>query len=140
MLCAGDRLRVYRSDGLDLGSYKAAYLRNSSEQAINAPKRGETLLDRSSEGIIEDIEIVCGAEDYFAILGSVMEYEQALIDGGSYVSDELRRCLIVVVDPEAVSPKIPEGGAEAEAASDTAEPAVEISSVIPDPAAEETSP
>ena len=99
-LCSGDVLSVYRPDGELLGNYRAAYLRNGNEQPINAPRRGDSLLDRGSDGIIEDIEIVCTAEDYFAILESIRAHEEKLIAGGSYISADLKRCLIICVAAE----------------------------------------
>ena len=99
-LCAGDRLRLFTVEGEDLGSYTAAYLRGSSEQALNLPRRGENILSRVSDGMIENIEIVCSPDDFFRILSRTAAHETAVIAGGSYVSSDLRRCLVICVDAE----------------------------------------
>ena len=99
-LCAGDELSFFTLEGLELWSFRAAYLRGSSEQALNEPRRGENLLSRVSDGIIENIEIVCTKDDFFRILAGTEAHEAALVAGGSYVSADLRRCLVICVEAE----------------------------------------
>ncbi|MBR0139056.1 MAG: SAF domain-containing protein [Firmicutes bacterium] len=78
-LRAGDRVAVYALPEKEkLGSYEIAFVRDSGELAVLGDEKDSSdMLSRNSAGgVISSVEIICRAEDYFAI------YDRSL--GGAY--------------------------------------------------------